>query len=86
MKKHNIDLNSSANGVFLPPAGNKADVLVIDEFTISTHTGSHGKYYYDDLYDMLKPVQNDSTLVLEAINEMREKLLTGQYKLYRAKK
>lgn len=86
MKKHNIDLNSSANGVFLPPAGNKADVLVIDEFTISTHTGSHGRTYYEDLLKMIEPVQDDADAVLEAIDEMREALLTGQYQLYKAKK
>lgn len=86
MKKYNIDLNSSANGVFLPPAGNKADVLVIDEFTISTHTGSHGISYYEDLYKMLSVVEDDGVdAVLDTINVMREKLLTGEYKLYRAK-
>lgn len=70
----------------MPPAGNKADVLVIDEFTISTHTGSHGISYYEDLYKMLSVVEDDGVdAVLDTINVMREKLLTGEYKLYRAK-
>lgn len=78
LKEFDIDLNSAANGVFLPYKGSK---YVGDE---AIHRGNHSKEYIQHVTDELLFVkENGGTKedMLEVINDVRKGLLDGSVKL-----
>lgn len=80
LKKHDIDLNSSANGVYLPREKG-VSTTVIDGQTMATHNGSHVISYYEFVWRRIDPVRNDKDKVLKEINYVRDELLNGRLKL-----
>ncbi|CAM4260184.1 hypothetical protein PAPH110629_02720 [Paenibacillus phoenicis] len=80
LKKHDIDLNSSANGVYLPRERG-VSTTVIDGQTMTTHNGGHAISYYEFVWRRIDPVRNDKDKVLKEINYIREELLNGRLKL-----
>lgn len=89
----NIDINSSANGVYLPPAKLKSSpsTLSLDDgkYLVSTHNTDHAEDYFETVRDALLPVKKikDSKeaqlMAIEILNSLRESMLTGQLKLFK---
>ncbi|WP_145333991.1 S8 family serine peptidase [Paenibacillus xylanexedens] len=80
LKKHEIDANSSVNGVFLPREKDMSTTL-IDGQTMATHNGSHAESYYKILFDLVEPVKDNEAKVIETIEYVREELLEGRLRL-----
>ncbi|HEY2493698.1 MAG TPA: S8 family serine peptidase [Paenibacillus sp.] len=89
----NIDINSSANGVYLPPAKLKTSPSTLSlengNYLVSTHNTSHGEDYFKFVRNALLPVKNikdpmeAQLAAIEILNNLRESLLTGQLKIFK---
>lgn len=85
-----IDINSSANGVFLPPKepGDAAIKEIDGEYLLATHNTKHGETYYDFVWDQLKPIaemedrMKAKAAALSVLSEIRVLLLTGKLKIW----
>lgn len=83
--KINIDLNSAANGVWLPVKTGYKTVDILDSNTQiiwkqSTHNGGHSDNYYEYVLDRISPHQNRpnaADLIRHELNEIRKALLSG---------
>lgn len=84
MSDFNIDLNSSANGVFLPRETGELKT-VIDGQIMATHNGRHADTYYEFVYKEIKDVKSQEEL-LNKINKIREGLMNGDIVLGKIKK
>ena len=84
---YNIDLNSPANGVFLPMKESK---YVSSE---SMHSGGHSNSYYKEVFDRLQEIQiagkrkrytdiQIQQLLCTELQEIRSDLLTGKLKIH----
>ncbi|SDX72233.1 S8 family serine peptidase [Paenibacillus sp. CF384] len=80
LAKYDIDINSAANGVWLPKLKGESGVL-IDGTMVSTHNGYHVGDYFEYVREMLEEVQDDRDKVLLAIEQIRSDLLTNKIKL-----
>lgn len=80
LKKNDIDLNSSANGVYLPKEKG-VSTTIIDGQTMATHNGGHALSYYEFVWNQIEPVKNDIDKILERIDYIRNELLNGRLKL-----
>jgi subtilisin family serine protease/flagellar hook assembly protein FlgD len=83
-KAHNIDINSASNGVWLPSVKGVSLVELMENGEakiVTNHSGRHVKSYYAYVYQVLNPIKSDKTLVLEALQDLREQLLKGEIKL-----
>lgn len=83
-KKFHIEVNSAANGVWLPMKKGEKTVDFIDENTeiiwkAAAHNGRHSKKYYEHVLDRLDSVElKDAEDVLFIIREIRTELLSGK--------
>lgn len=82
---HKIDLNSSANGVYLPK-DKGFSTTVIDGQTMATHNGGHAVSYYKFVRDQIFPVRNDPDAILEKLDFIRKELLEGRLEIGNIKK
>ncbi len=80
MKGAKIDLNTSANGVYLPREKG-VSTTVIDGQTMATHNGGHAISYYRFVLEKIRPVKNDPDKILEQLEYIRTELLNGRLKL-----
>lgn len=82
-----IDINSAANGVFLPnPGKDSGDIIRIDDNTIvSTHTGKHLGSYFEYVAEQLRPYKGNQQKIIEALDKIRKELLEGTVKLQNPK-
>lgn len=80
LKKNGIDLNSSANGVYLPKEKGVSSTI-IDGQTMTTHNGGHALSYYEFVWNQISPVKNDKDKILERIEYIRNELLNGRLKI-----
>ncbi|WP_372632811.1 polymorphic toxin-type HINT domain-containing protein [Cohnella sp.] len=83
LARFNININSSANGVFLPKSPGEV-FTVIDGQTLATHNGGHTNVSFEYVYDKISKAEKSGgnaaekeAKVLQAINEIRDELLTG---------
>lgn len=85
-----IDINSPANGVFLPTIGAK------DYGNAAIHVGKNGKLYKEIVKDRIREVYREATKqrldqekiqekVIEELHDIRKKLLEGELKINNAK-
>ncbi|MDG0794164.1 polymorphic toxin-type HINT domain-containing protein [Cohnella ginsengisoli] len=77
---HGIDINSAANGVWLPRKTGVPEVEVNGVY-VSTHNGYHNGDYFEEVATRLRAVKTDYNKVLGVIEDIREELLTGVLKL-----
>ncbi|MCM3133648.1 S8 family serine peptidase [Paenibacillus polysaccharolyticus] len=83
MEKYKIDLNSAANGVWLPtgsqiPNGSKTAQILVDKDTYVTwasHKGRHGAQYFDYVWARIQNLNSESE-ILHALNEVRKDLMS----------
>lgn len=78
LKKLGIDVNSPANGMFLPvKRGQNAIELDLEKSYIAfrTHNKLHSKKYYDYVYEMLSEVQTKDEALFR-LNEIRKSLIS----------
>ncbi|MEG6591325.1 S8 family serine peptidase [Paenibacillus barengoltzii] len=80
LTKNGIDLNSSANGVYLPRERG-VSTTVIDGQTMATHNGGHAESYYKFVLDQIEPLENNPDQILNRLNYIRNELLNGRLKL-----
>ncbi|WP_336784643.1 S8 family serine peptidase [Paenibacillus sp. MMO-177] len=80
LSNHGIDINSAANGVWLPMRKGES-AIDIDGTFVSTHNGYHVGDYFKYVADTLEPVKNNKQDVLHAIESIRQDLLTGKIRL-----
>ncbi len=80
LDENGIDLNSSANGVYLPP-GKGASTTVIDGQTMTTHNGYHVSEYFEFVLKQIDPVRDDRDEIVKVLNDIRQDLLHGRLKL-----
>lgn len=80
LARYNIDLNSAANGVWLPMRKGES-AIEIDGTFISTHNGYHTGDYFEYVFNKLDLAKNSKAEVLLAIESIRSDLLTGIIKL-----
>ena len=71
LAKHNIDLDSPANGVFLPDCSN--------EYASAVHNGSHTQAYYSTVGDEIAAADRAEGKpgVLNALNSLKVRLASG---------
>ncbi|PRA01673.1 MULTISPECIES: S8 family serine peptidase [unclassified Paenibacillus] len=79
-KELDIDLNSSANGVYLPKDKGSA-TTIIDGTTMATHNGGHSISYYEFVLERLQPVSKDKKKVVAEIEFIRQELMSGRLKI-----
>lgn len=79
-KDLDIDLNSSANGVYLPKDKGNA-TTIIDGTTMATHNGGHATSYYNFVLGKIGPVKNNKNKVEEQLKWIREELMTGRLRI-----
>ncbi|MFB5269430.1 S8 family serine peptidase [Paenibacillus enshidis] len=89
------DVNVAANGVFLP-TGKKGtgDMIEFDDVVdqnlyvwggkVANHNGGHAVKYYDYVYNRLKEFEGDKEGTLAVLQDIREKLLSGELSLKKA--
>ncbi|GMK40941.1 hypothetical protein PCCS19_39970 [Paenibacillus sp. CCS19] len=80
LKEHDIDINSAANGVWLPKRKGES-AIDIDGTMVATHNGYHIYDYFKYVADKLNAVRYNRDDVLDVIESIREELLTGQKRL-----
>ncbi|MFD2330785.1 AHH domain-containing protein [Cohnella sp. GCM10020058] len=73
---HGIDINSAANGVWLPRKTGLPEVEVNGVY-VSTHNGYRSGDYFEEVAIRLRMVKTDRNKVLGVIEDIREDLLTG---------
>ncbi|WP_416292525.1 S8 family serine peptidase [Paenibacillus illinoisensis] len=79
-KDLDIDLNSSANGVYLPKDKGAA-TTIIDGTTMATHNGGHSTSYYEFVLRRIEPVKKDKKKVEAELEFIREELMSGRLKI-----
>ncbi|PQP83691.1 hypothetical protein C0Q44_03100 [Paenibacillus sp. PCH8] len=75
-----IDLNSSANGVYLPKDKGKA-TTVIDGTSMATHNGGHATSYYEFVLERIQPVKNNKKKVEEQLEWIRGELMSKRLRI-----
>ncbi len=86
LAKYNIDVNSAANGVFLPSGKRGSNnIIEIDEVLdgdtlvgkkIANHNGYHYQEYFDYVLRKIEPLNNADD-ILDALHEIRVDLMKG---------
>jgi|GEM_PF-2669806 len=95
ISKYNIEVNSPANGVWLPKTDNRTASTYVDwaETTMATHNGSHIESYYEYVAAMLEKAERDAIAeglskpeigkaVERKIQVVREQLMSGAIVLH----
>lgn len=85
-----IDVNSSANGVYLPPkkSGDTTTKEIDEGHLISTHNTDHAESYYDFVWNKLKAVaeiedrNKAKAAALVVLSDLRKLLITGQLEIW----
>ncbi len=73
LKRHEIDLNSTMNGVFLPGCKNSKAIGMI-------HCGRHTKEYEDAVFERIFAASHSKESVINALTEIRNELLNNTFK------
>lgn len=90
LKLLGIDINSSANGVYLPPAktGDSTTKTIDGQYLLSTPNISHEMLYYDFVWqkfifvEKIEDRKKAKAAALVVLNEIRKLLLTGQLEIW----
>ena len=77
-----IDLNSAANGVWLPWSQTRGhDSIVTNRFeldvTPTTHSRVHNKKYFEEVYHRLKPYKNNQQGLIDELQRIGDDILVN---------
>ena len=91
-KEYNIDINSVANGVYLPSRGAKLSEVGKETIHIGATSAEYRKNLTKRIVDFVKELDKTNLSktakkdkILEKINDIRNELLTGKLKINNAK-
>ena len=91
-KEYNIDINSAANGVYLPSRGAKLSEVGKEAIHIGATSDEYRRNLTKRIVDFVEELDKTNlskgakkNKILEKINEVRNELLTGKLKINDAK-